>query len=49
MLKMFIQNGDANKNLQVYVIYRIAVKNYGETNVAVNEIADYYDSEYLEH
>lgn len=42
-------NGDANKNLQVYVTYRIAVKNYGETNVAVNEIADYYDSEYLEH
>ena len=39
----------ADKNLQVYVTYRIAVKNYGETAVNVDEITDYYDSNYLEH
>lgn len=37
-------NADDNKkNLQVYVTYRIMVKNSGTVNATVNEIVDYYD------
>ena len=35
--------GGDKKNLQVYVTYRIAVKNSGTVNATVNEIVDYYD------
>ncbi len=35
---------DDAKNLQVYVTYRIAVKNQGAVNTKVNEIVDYYDA-----
>ena len=33
------------KNLQVYVTYRIAVKNSGTVNAKVNEIVDYFDAD----
>ena len=36
---------DKNKNLQVYVTYRIAVKNSGTVNASINEIVDYYDKD----
>ena len=35
--------GGEKKNLQVYVTYRIAVKNAGTVNATVNEVVDYYD------
>ena len=35
--------GGDKKNLQVYVTYRISVKNSGTVNATVNEIVDYYD------
>lgn len=31
------------KNIQVYVTYRISVKNQGDVRVKIDEIADYYD------
>lgn len=34
---------DVNKNLQVYVTYRITVGNYGMIPITINEIVDYYD------
>ena len=37
-------NGSNIKNLQVYVTYRIAVKNQGNVEAKVNEIIDYYDA-----
>lgn len=33
------------KNMQVYVTYRIAIKNQGGTNVTLNEVVDYYDAD----
>ena len=37
------------KNLQVYVTYRIAVKNQGMVSTNVDEIVDYFDSDYYEY
>ena len=37
------------KNLQVYVTYRIAVKNQGQVDTKVNEIVDYYDASQYEY
>lgn len=37
-----------NKNLEVYVTYKITCTNMGSTNVAVDEIVDYYDTEAYE-
>ena len=45
------QDGEDNldkKNLQVFVTYRISVKNQGSVNVKINEIADYYDADMFE-
>lgn len=36
-------NANNVKNLQVYVTYRIAVKNQGNVRAKINEIVDYYD------
>ena len=36
------------KNLQVYVTYRIAVKNQGLVDATINEIVDYYDADKFE-
>ena len=37
------------KNLQVFVTYRIAVKNQGQVDTKVNEIVDYYDASQYEY
>lgn len=37
-------DGDENRNLQVYVTYRIAIKNQGTVLAKVNEVVDYYDA-----
>ena len=39
------ENVEMEKMLRVYVTYRIAFKNNGETNVKVKEIVDHYDKE----
>ncbi len=39
---------DSSKDLQVYVTYRIVVKNKGEVDTSVNEIVDYYDADQYE-
>ena len=38
------ENTQKEKNLQVFVTYRIAVKNLGTVDTKVDEIVDYYDS-----
>ncbi len=40
--------GTDAKNLQVYITYRIAVKNLGDVTTSVNEIVDYYDADKYE-
>ena len=41
-------NYTSPKNLQVYVTYRIAVKNLGSVDTKLDEIVDYYDSDNYE-
>ena len=41
-------NYTSPKNLQVYVTYRIAVKNLGSVDAKLDEIVDYYDSDNYE-
>lgn len=36
-----------NKKMQVYLTYRIGIKNLGDTRTSVDEIVDYYDGYYL--
>ena len=39
---------DERKNLDVYVTYRITATNHGKTNIKVDEIVDYYDTDVFE-
>lgn len=39
------ENNADDKNLQIFVTYRIEVSNNGQTDAKVNEIVDYYDAD----
>lgn len=42
------ENADA-RNLQLYLTYRIAIRNQSTYDIALNEIVDYYDSAEMEY